>query len=442
MLSLEFARHRLRAFLAEISELDNSEFPYSDSRRALRRVKGRFDGLLRMLDDLGPGADVHVIKEHSNLSLESCVNYLPVLGFILRSTNVRNGFELVGPLRRLADQLLRPNRKKGESKIQLLLSSEWDYIPLFRCEADLPGFVMIGLPAHESSNPLLFPLCAHELGHALWGTKEREARYSSDLSGELDSQIGDRAKWDELRKAFPQFADYKRPPRDAQEPSPDLFQQSVSFSTVRNVAIQWATMQAEEIFCDFVGLRLFGRAYLLAFTHLLSPGNIGKRLPGYPQPNSRVEHMLKAVEAYSIPDPGIDADSYDSRPEWELPGDRLLMSLADDAVTCIVDALIDDVEKTAEETKVPVVDQASVEQILGKFRWAVPACGCPSLADILNAGWRVFEDGRFWERLPNIHKKKDQVLKELLLKNIELFELEQIDKELEEPDASAHGKNR
>ena len=119
MLTLIAVQRRLRAFIEEIRALDRSEFPYEDSQRALRRIKGRFDLLLKQMTLLQPDADIEVIKHHANLALELCTRYLPVLGFILRSTNVRNGFELVGPLHRLAKQLLQPDHKPGEIEVRL-----------------------------------------------------------------------------------------------------------------------------------------------------------------------------------------------------------------------------------------------------------------------------------------------------------------------------------
>ena len=48
------------------------------------------------------------------------------------------------------------------------------------------------------------------------------------------------------------------------------------------------------------------------------------------------------------------------------------------------------------------------------------------LADILNAAWKAFRQPDFWKDSPQVFEKKDLILKELVLKNIELFEIEQI----------------
>src|SRR5476649_1511980 len=124
-----FSRHRLVAFKNQIDSLEHMEFPYEDSRLALRKLKGKFNKLIETLDtiaSLSNGAteedvDLDPLKEFSNKTLGILTKHLPVLGFILRSTNVRNGFELVGPLKRIAVQLLSKYRKRGEIEEDLVL---------------------------------------------------------------------------------------------------------------------------------------------------------------------------------------------------------------------------------------------------------------------------------------------------------------------------------
>jgi hypothetical protein len=47
------------------------------------------------------------------------------------------------------------------------------------------------------------------------------------------------------------------------------------------------------------------------------------------------------------------------------------------------------------------------------------------LADILNAAWHLSEEESLWADRPQVFEKKDRLLKELVLKNIEIFEVEQ-----------------
>jgi len=163
---MKYSRDRIKSVLDSIRQLKASEFPYGDSKDALCRIEELFENTLQRLD----ATDAHpdYIKQLCSISLRHLFIYLPKLGFILRSTNVRNAFETFGPLRDIARKALDP-------KVKLLLSSEWTYSPMIYHDIRaLPGFVLIGLPASEPSNPLLTPLCGHELGHAVWANKKGE----------------------------------------------------------------------------------------------------------------------------------------------------------------------------------------------------------------------------------------------------------------------------
>jgi len=161
MQPLVFARHRLVAFNEELARLERAEFPYPAAEAALRKINDVFAAHAEMLDMLGADSDLNTVNQVCQQQLTDLWDYLPFLGFILRSTNVRNAFEIYTPLERLAWRVLGPDA-------QLLLSSEWDYSPfVYTQDPLLPGFVFIGIPAHESSNPLVAPLAGHEMGHAL-----------------------------------------------------------------------------------------------------------------------------------------------------------------------------------------------------------------------------------------------------------------------------------
>ena len=67
-----------------------------------------------------------------------------------------------------------------------------------------------------------------------------------------------------------------------------------------------------------------------------------------------------------------------------------------------------------------------MNRIYARFKLIVPAEKCLCLADILNAAWMAFRDDTFWQNEPQIGTKKDEILKELVLKNIELFEIQEI----------------
>jgi hypothetical protein len=437
MLTLVFARQRIQAFADTIEALRESEFPYHDSRRALDYVSGivkEFQQRLARVDEQDvPSAKEQadevtsqIVNAHCNESVVLLFKYLPLLGFILRSTDVRNGFELFGPLRRIARKLLEPTAKDSKRTTKLLLSSEWDYAPQLRNDFGLRDFVIIGLPAHEASNPLLFPLCGHELGHALWITRKLEEHYSASLEQQLTVAIS--KNWKECRELFPQFKELTHPPD----------QLTIEFLNWRRTMSDWLTRQAEESFCDFVGLRLFGRAYLLAFSYLLFPGNIGYRLPAYPNNQIRVGNMHRAMAEFGVSIPDLLPKQFSDRPESPfIPPDRLRLRLADDALVAIVPDLIKKAKALCDDAGINPITGTKVDdeiiRVKKRLSQVVPAGDCTSLADILNAGWQMFEDPKLWSEERHVVARKSEVLRELLLKNIELLEVEQIKAEHLDP---------
>ncbi len=145
---IDYAKQRYEAAISEINRIKNSEFPYDQIREALATLEELFKRQIESLQKLRPSSSPDIAKNSCGQTLACLFNYTPFLGFILRATNVRNAFEVYSPALRLAKQLLGPNTK-------LLLSSEWDYSPFVMTTHDLPDFVLIGVPAFESSNPLI-----------------------------------------------------------------------------------------------------------------------------------------------------------------------------------------------------------------------------------------------------------------------------------------------
>ena len=195
MQCLEYSKRRLRAFLDEIQRLKGSEFPYPHSEHALQLIEASFSDYLAQLQKLGDGSNPATVRAACAAELTGLFEYLPFLGFILRSTNPRNAFEVYGPLLRLAREVVKPN-------IKLIISSEWDYSPLtYLGITHLPDYVLIGLPAHESGNPLLLPLAGHELGHSIWATIDLSSKYAAQIDTKVVADI--RKRWSEYNGLFP-----------------------------------------------------------------------------------------------------------------------------------------------------------------------------------------------------------------------------------------------
>ena len=198
MSTLDYARERVNALLDEVERLTEVEFPHEHSERALEQLRDRFQDNLKRLAQFDLKSDLAIVQQTCRLVLVDLYQYLPLLGFVLRSTNVRNAFEVFGPLLRLAGDILEPGVSAGPRKTKLLLSSEWDFSPFtFPAIPALPDFLFIDLPAPESSNPLLLPLAGHELGHAVW------------IKRRLRTQVQSRAKQSTLDAIKRRWTDYQ-----------------------------------------------------------------------------------------------------------------------------------------------------------------------------------------------------------------------------------------
>jgi hypothetical protein len=404
---LDYSKSRLEAFLDQIRRLKGSEFPYADSQHGLQLIESKFSDYLAQLNKLGSTSNPNTVRAACAAELSGLWEYLPILGFILRSTNPRNAFEVHGPLLRLAREIVRPN-------IRLILSSEWDYSPMtYLGITHLPDYVLIGLPTHESENPLLLPSAGHELGHSIWAVEDLAFKFRKLIDAYIVADIKNR--WTEYNALFQDVTDQKKL-------DTDFFAQQTW-----SPAADWADRQAEETFCDMVGMRVFGESFLHAFAYLFAPKQLGVRSVLYPNQVTRVENMIKAAAVYGAKIP-ID---YKSEFEDLLPPNSFdrqhtfLLSLADRAASSITDQLILEVKTIIDSKLKHSWSEAKVSEVLVDFHAVAPATNAGCLANILNAGWRAYHDSELWKDIRQI-KSKNKTLKELILKSIEVFEYEQL----------------
>ena len=97
-----------------------------------------------------------------------------------------------------------------------------------------------------------------------------------------------------------------------------------------------------------------------------------------------------------------------------------------DAVSNLIDDVVTKVGDFVDASEVQAPASDEVERIYARLEQVVPAEHCKTLADILNASWRAFENPQLWESMREVFTNKDSVLQELVLKNIELFEIEHL----------------
>ncbi len=413
MPTLQDARARVTAVLDEIDRLKQSDFPYAHPYKALECLENRFKWHQSVLEKATAASTRDAVPNVCRESLHELKTYLPILGFILRATNVRNAFEVYGPLQRLAHRIIGADAK-------LIVSSEWAYSPFtYRNLAIvLPGFVLIGLPAHESSNPLLLPLAGHELGHAVWEHENLWKKYTKKMDQEILNELMVK-QWSKFSDLHPTYT------RDMVANEGDLFG-----LPLRTKVYRWAIAQAEEMFCDFMGLRIFGEAYWYAFAYLLSPGLSGARSLRYPNIKRRVLHFMDAANKFGLEIPDNKTAFPKGEDDPDDPRTAFLVSIADTVTSSLAQELIDLVVAIAKEKGVPSKNSAGVKHIAEHIRkWIVPIVDPASLIDIVNAGWECNRDEYLWKNVPQINKEnkfaknRARVLGDIMLKSMEISEV-------------------
>ena len=407
------ARGRILSALEEISELEGCEFPYQHSRDALLEIKQIFEVYRERLEQLNTLGDQAApdLALTCSLSLRDLFRCLPLLGFIVRSTAVRNAFEVFRPLLDILRKAVEPKIGKDSQKRKLVLSSEWTYSPLIYHEIPvLPGYAFIGLPSSESDNPLLIPLSGHELGHSVWTTYKMNLEFVHDFVEAIKDYIRD--NWKDYTDHFPNV---KKEELDTVLAVQQTWQQAQS----------WLFAQAKETFCDFIGLRIFGTSFLHAYAYLFAPNVSSPRSVKYPNPIKRVQNLTAAAKDYKFRVPDDYEGMFKDRPLPELTtGEKLQLSIADHVLDSKVNILIKRAKELISKTGIPKPCEKQSGMICERFKFVVPAQKAKSLADIINGAWKAYNDSELWKHLPKINEKKEDVLKDLVLKNIEIFTYE------------------
>jgi len=129
---------------------------------------------------------------------------------------------------------------------------------------------------------------------------------------------------------------------------------------------------------------------------------------------------MRAMQKYGTAPP----PNYDSLFTQSVARTDYIQSAADSAVEKVIDELLVDADSILLAANVPCPDPVKTSEIYELYkRLAVPARASILLSNILNAAWRAYLDPQLWDELPQI-SDKSFVLKELVLKNIEVLEIE------------------
>lgn len=269
--------------------------------------------------------------------------------------------------------------------------------------------VLIGVPAFESSNPLLIALAGHELGHNIWAKE----KISQDFEAKLKNNV-----LNEIRgKHWIDFHSYC-PTADKTNLESNMFVQKAWVP-----ALTFARRQLEEVFCDMIGLRLFGNSYLYAFAYLLAPGPPGERTPIYPKIHDRIAYLLDACTRKNIQSPPDYDKLFETQSDISDSVNRILVGVADDAIRPLVNEVADRAFAFADGKGAPTPSEDSVSSIVKELNMVIPANESSELTDIINAGWKCFHNDTLWQDLEQIpREERVKVLHDLLLKSLEVTE--------------------
>jgi hypothetical protein len=403
---------KLRSTVRLTEELAVGDFPNTHARDALLHIGKIFHTDLVNLESLSPTSDAAVVRALASAQSRKIFELFPLLGFLLRSTDVRNAFEIHGPFLRIVRQLLGPDSK-------LVISSEWDFSPftfLPPTEYGLADTVLIGGPASEASNVLIVPLAGHELGHNVWAKQRRREQYGEDLASAITDYIST-TRWAEFSQLFPQVA------------KPDDLMDLLGVHTWMP-SWNWALRQSEELFCDFVGLAIFRESFLHAASYLLAPGLPTPRNADYPASKQRAAYHSQAANAYGIDLPADYSGRFDDEQAPAQQPLKLLVEIADYGTSHLISKLISDASEVVQRAGVTHASASDIQTIRRCYAQCVPPQNSPNLPAIIIAAWNYYLSGMsewktMYPEFANSPERLLELLNDLVLKSIEVFEIEQ-----------------
>src|SRR5260370_15895925 len=100
------SKQKIRNVRRTIEALADGDFPYQSGQKALKKLSDLFVDLDKKLDRAQRLNDTATLGNLGHVVTLKIYQCLPILGFVLRSTNVRNAFEYIEPLQNIASLLL------------------------------------------------------------------------------------------------------------------------------------------------------------------------------------------------------------------------------------------------------------------------------------------------------------------------------------------------
>ncbi|WP_370677336.1 hypothetical protein [Pleomorphomonas sp. PLEO] len=402
------SQRKLDAIIAQIDKLMLSDFPHPDSETALGIVRTFFEEHRGRLEKAARSGDTESLNRVCVTLNERITQYLPILGFLLRSTNVRNSFETYDAIVHIAKSLIGPQAR-------VVMSSEWDASPLaYPLNVSiLPGFALIGMPTYQSGNALILPLAGHELGHCAWVDRNLEKVYTTRVDELAWNYITSR--WHEFRSAFPEHSHL--------QPIAAQLRQNMFFMQIIDDITALCLQHVEEVFCDAIGVALFGSSFALAFHYLLAPSHGQMRSLSYPELGVRARFIEQygGYDLAKVDFTSFEAEFSELPLKFENRSDSFILRCADSIVEILGEHIFQDAQEMVAQTcSMHMPSDLETDNILHMFENSTPARAPKTLADIINAGWKYTINNE--ESFDHARRSLSDWVSELVLKSVEVLE--------------------
>lgn len=376
-----FTLSRIDSFINQIQLLTELDFPYKDSSKALEIISAHISKQREGIQNSILENDA--LQSRCARSTTQLFVFHRFLGYIRKSADPINSFEIYFSFRRLAETILG-------KETQLIISSEWEsYSPVnFTIPPELINFVFIGLPVSEAENSLIVPLAGHELGHSIWTKSNTEIKYRSLLQREFERRT------------------------------------SFDNSDISNI-VEISLIKCAEYFCDFIGIGLFGESYLYAFAYLIAPKFSKNLVASHPNATNRAMAMINAAENYGYTVPTNFKDQFKTQLDPHLTQYAKILEETERMSFQMTKTIMEDVKKLLLSKNVLYKTSQDFDKMKLELLSMVPTSSANSLADVTNAAWSIYFTEEKWKEQKLSDQQKIEVLNELAIKSFEILEIKQ-----------------
>lgn len=184
----------------------------------------------------------------------------------------------------------------------------------------------------------------------------------------------------------------------------------------------YAARQLEEVFCDCVGVWLFGQSYLHSFRYLLAPDLSERPSDNYPPNRWRSEFAIEAARSYGDSADSTFANAF--RP-FEKSREKKV-EIADIVTKTLVPKIIAEANDFFDGKKLTRPSATETERCKQSLYSLCPFSDYESVGSLLNAAWELRLDLENWS-IPGVpddvsDEKKIDILNDLVFKSFEVVE--------------------